>query len=112
MADKHRVQENFWETILNSVMEGIVAIDKHGIVRHINIYAASTLGISPTQARGRHFQEVFCPSLPRDRCWVDSALSSGQRIESHNFEMEQTDGSKRRLIGKLTPINSGNTSIG
>ncbi|NIR50266.1 PAS domain S-box protein [candidate division KSB1 bacterium] len=62
MDAEHQVQDTFWETVLNSVMDGIVAIDKKGIVRHINIYAASTLGISPTQARGRHFQDVFVPA--------------------------------------------------
>jgi len=101
-----------WQTVLDTVTEGIVVIDADGAVRHLNLYAASTLGISGSKARKRHFREVFCPSLPEEKCWVNYALQIRERIEQHRFEMEQSDGSRRKLVANFTPIKNSTDFLG
>jgi PAS domain S-box-containing protein len=92
-----------WETVLDTAMEGVLLVDKQGRIRHINTYAASSLGISPAEARGQHFRDVFCPSLPKSRCWINVALSSGEKLRDYHFEMEKQSES-RKLVANLTPL--------
>jgi two-component system phosphate regulon sensor histidine kinase PhoR len=52
-------QRNELETILSSMIEGVLAVDTQGHVVSVNKAAAHSLGIDPEQAQGRSVEEVI-----------------------------------------------------
>ncbi len=50
-------EKNEKETILETLGEGVIAVDKTGIVRYLNLTASKMLGISPKQLLGVSFLE-------------------------------------------------------
>jgi PAS domain S-box-containing protein len=101
-ADTNRV--DFRHGILDTVAEGLVVVGAEGFIRHINAYAASTLNISPTASTGKHFREVFCPSLPENKCWVNLALRKPEKLRNHRFFVQKSDGSEYAVLANFTPI--------
>ena len=95
-----------WRALLDTVQEGIVVVDAEGYIRHINRQAATELGLAPHRARGKHFRQVFCPSLPESQCWVSHALTAHRSVRNHHFVMEQR-GKRQPLVADLTILNHG-----
>lgn len=104
--EKEQNYQDFWHRVLDTVVEGMVLVDGKGFIREINLYAAKSLGIDAIKAKGQHFQSVFCPSLPREQCWVNHALMDGKKVRNHHFEMEKPGGIKQKLIANLTPMET------
>lgn len=49
-----------YETVFQSIRDGVLILDKHDIIRDINPAAAQGLGKEPSQVIGLHLREVFC----------------------------------------------------
>jgi PAS domain S-box-containing protein len=103
---------DLWHLVIDTAMDGLIAIDPQGTIRHINVFAAKNLRITPSQAVGKHFRQVFCPSLPINKCWVNLAIKEGENLRNHHFEMELGDGRKCRLVANLTLIKNKSTVLG
>ena len=101
---EHWWTSSVWRNILDSVPSGLVAVDTGGNIVHCNPYAEMALGLHSTMALGRHFRDVFCPSLPLPHCWVSHALKTGESRRSHRFFLEHSTGRRYALEGDLTPV--------
>ena len=99
-------KDDFWHSILDTVAEGIVVVGADGHIRHLNTYAAYALDISPTKSHGRHFREIFCPSLPESQCWVNRALSKSAKLRHHRFLVQKPDGQEVPVLANFTPITN------
>ncbi|RMF59117.1 MAG: PAS domain-containing protein, partial [Calditrichaeota bacterium] len=93
---------DFWCAVLDTAMDGLIAVDHRGRIRHVNPAAAELLDLNPAVAVGRHFRTVFCPSLPEEKCWVNVALADATSVRNYRFEMELAGGSRRELTANLT----------
>lgn len=50
--------------LIESSAEGIMAIDRSGLIREINARGAEIFGVSPAQVQGHHLVTVYGPSAP------------------------------------------------
>ena len=100
-----------WRCVLDAVPSGLVAVDHEGTVVYFNPYAEMAVGVPAEQAVGQHFRDVFCPSLPLDRCWVSNALVEGANLRDHRFLLEHPTGARYSLTGDLTPVRSRDGSV-
>lgn len=112
MEPKATNNSDLWHQIIDTAIEGLIAVDPDGCIRHINVSAAQSLGIAPASAVGKHFSTVFCPSLPLSECWVTLMLQRGESVRSHHFLMERQDGTTRRLIANLTIFKDKGANLG
>ncbi|RPJ04219.1 MAG: PAS domain-containing protein [Spirochaetaceae bacterium] len=59
-AEKRAVErEEDMRTLLNSIKEGIIEVDKSGIIREVNPVAADLMGFSVGEANGRQLKDVL-----------------------------------------------------
>ncbi len=99
------------QSLADIVFEGLVVVDGHGFILLLNPHAAEVLGIPAESARGRHFRDVFCPSLPPDQCWVDFALMRGKPVQRHRFQVELPGGMRRTALANFSPIADASGAI-
>lgn len=100
-----------WKAVLDAVPQGLVAVDSRGKIVYFNPYAEMALGIRAAEAVGRHFRDVFCPSLPLSQCWINLALEAEETVRQHRFEMERPDGRRYTLEADLTPARDRNGRV-
>jgi PAS domain S-box-containing protein len=93
-----------WKKVLDAIPQGLAAVDSAGNIVYFNPYAEMALGIRASDALGHHFRDIFCPSLPLSRCWVNLALEAEERVRHHRFEMERPNGQRHQLEADLTPV--------
>ncbi|MEG6511223.1 sigma 54-interacting transcriptional regulator [Desulforamulus ruminis] len=85
MPYEHR--EHQLETILNSVSEGILAVDSQGQITHINDVACQILDFSREKVLGKTVEELFSIEIP-----IQETLKTGR---SYRFtEIKMKKGSK------------------
>jgi len=104
VGEEDTLSEHLWQSVIDTVAEGLVIVNGEGHIRHINLFAAKTLGVSRDASVGKHFREIFCPSLPLKQCWVNLCLAKDQKLRNHRFRVERTDGRAYYAIANLTPI--------
>jgi len=100
-----KITSNNLKTIVNSIQEGIIAIDKQGDITDYNVAASDILKISRKEVLGRHVQEVF-PNLLGSKV-----------LKTHEQILERVvtyqSGKKRlQLISSAFPITVNNEFIG
>jgi PAS domain S-box-containing protein len=100
-----------WRKLLDTVHQGLVAVDNAGNIVYFNPYAAMALGIRAEDVIGHHFREVFCPSLPLNQCWVNLAIAAKETRRRHRFEMEKPNGQRHTLEADLTPVHDRNGEV-
>ncbi|KAA3609622.1 MAG: PAS domain S-box protein [Calditrichaeota bacterium] len=111
MVTGNILMDEIWQGVLDTVAEGIVVVDSEGCVNHINAFAANALNIEQVPNHGKHFSSVFCPGLPLDKCWVNSALTAGKPIQDQQFEIRKKDDKKCTGIANFTPIAEANGHV-
>ncbi len=110
MAGVKENNSDLWNYVLDTAVEGLVAVDGKGVIRHINLSAQRELQLK-TNAVGRHFQQVFCPSLPLDKCWVNEAISKRENLRKHRFNMQKKSGAEKELFANLTFLNGTKSPV-
>ncbi len=95
------------ETLLNSMTEGVVAVDANGRVRFLNQPAAEQLGLHRAFGHGADYREVV-RLAPLQQLLADTL----QRQQSSQTEIVHTDGERRRyLLARATPIRGANGAL-
>lgn len=100
-----KITSNNLKTIINSIQEGIIAIDALGLITDYNVAASDILKISRKEVIGRQVQDVF-PSLLGSKV-----------LKTHEQILERVvtyqSGKKRlQLISSAFPITVNNQFIG
>ncbi|GAB6154322.1 sigma 54-interacting transcriptional regulator [Desulfosporosinus burensis] len=105
MHGRLSLMANQFSAVINSIVEGLVAIDHAGFITHINKSAEKLLSISTQQACGQHINDIF-PEFS-----VPKVLNFGQ----HYAEQEIKYKNKEELclfISTITPIKMDQEIIG
>jgi PAS domain S-box-containing protein len=95
LAEKNRelaVTGEYLGSILNSMNDGVVAVDVRGVVTAFNRAAADTLGHDPAEVTGRAFNEVFGRAF---------AAPHGRRV----MELRARDGRPVTVSEKDSPMS-------
>ncbi|EGV30049.1 response regulator receiver modulated diguanylate cyclase/phosphodiesterase with PAS/PAC sensor(s) [Thiorhodococcus drewsii AZ1] len=106
------------ELILSSVGEGILGLDRDGIVNFINGAAASLLDYPKGELLGARLTGILCPDegcsdLPRtEDCLLLMAVRSGQTLSDHEERFCRRDGSCIPVECTLMPVIEGGQLLG
>jgi len=87
-------------TLMHGVSDGLVAIDRNGIVTDINTRGGEILGINPAQAKGRHVEAV-CGATP-----ILRVLESGREYHDEDLLIERA-GKRIRSSASVLRDESG-----
>ncbi|QQE79620.1 sigma 54-interacting transcriptional regulator [Alicyclobacillus sp. SO9] len=100
-------RENELRTILNSVNEGIIAIDQNGIVTHLNESACLILDYEPSDIVGRRAAEILGADTPLSKVFI-----TGQTFPFHEGLIHRNHRAIRFLASYVPIINDSNKVIG
>ena len=94
-------EKGFFETIFNTLQEGIVVVDSHGRILYLNHAVTTLLGIDPARAMGtpisQHLKELDWPTI----------LAEGRVV---NRDLEVFYPQQRYLNFYLVPLDDKDTS--
>lgn len=97
--------------ILNTLYEGITAIDTNGRITFCNIKAAELDNIDLHTAIGRHILEVY-PSLSEKTSTLLNVLNTGEEIHDNIQAFQNYKGEKITTINTTIPIKKNKKIIG
>ncbi|MCL4425109.1 MAG: sigma 54-interacting transcriptional regulator [Firmicutes bacterium] len=103
--------EPFLKAILESVEEGIHAVDLRGITVFYNQAAARLEGVEQDEILGQDLLQVF-PSLSRETSTLLRVLDTGQPIVDQQQTYTNFRGKQITTINTTLPIHSGGRLIG
>lgn len=86
---------------LESIREGVVAVDKHGVIRLLNNEAANILGVSREWASGRHINTI----LPQSK--LEAVIGKAESV----YDEEQRVGDSV-ILANSVPIMVDNKVVG
>lgn len=101
----HQTNE-YLQTIISSVHEGIIACNAEGIITSLNETASRKLGISSSLATGRPVREILPFSL------LTAALENGRDILEESVEYRRTDGTPLHLISSVNLVRQEDNILG
>lgn len=98
LIDINRKSIKVYETILNNVSEGILAINSDGTIMSLNKIGGHILHIEPKEVIGKHVSEIFGFKPP-----VLEVLKTGKGFENKEFIINTRRG-KVQLVKSAIPI--------
>ena len=95
-------------TTLDSITDGVIAVDAQTQVLHLNPVAESLTGWSVVEAQGRPVAEVFPLLDPSTRAVahlpIDRAVHEGSTVELAELALLGRGGSERTVSGRFSPM--------
>jgi len=89
------------KAILDSMHNGVIAVDSQGSVTHINIGASRILGLKVDNSVGQSFKELL-PNLDLNPALIHGEVKIGLKYRHHNITM----------VVNITPLNIGGNIVG
>lgn len=102
---KLEITSHKMQVIVESINQGILSVDRHGVITHCNSYAASITGIPTNFLLGRRITEIW-PASP-----VPGVLRSGTGY-AEKEELYGNPPHQMHLLVTATPIISGGETVG
>ena len=91
---KADLTDEWFETILSSLNEGVFCVDENWRISFFNEAAAEISGVSREEALGRPCHEVFRSNICKKACALRYTLETGKPIASMAIEITNKKGSK------------------
>ena len=89
------------KAILDSMHNGVIAVDSQGMVTHVNIGACRILGLQADTSYGQPFKE-FLPNLDLNPALIHGEVKIGLKYRHRNITM----------VVNITPLNIGGNIAG
>jgi len=105
MHGRLSLMANQFSAVINSIVEGLVAIDHAGFITHVNKSAEKLLSISTQQACGQHINDIF-PEFSAPK-----VLSFGQQYAEQEIKYKNKE-ELCLFISTITPIKTDQEIIG
>jgi len=100
-----REKENL-ETVLNSINDGVVAVDRKGVITFVNTQVEGILGRAPSDLIGHSLRRIHGPAAAQ----MPESLAD---IDGTTATMRAADGADRRVEFRVVPLrNSEEKEIG
>lgn len=105
---RHRRNEEELGAILNSISEGLIAIDMHGRIVRFNANAQALVGTGRALAK-EHSLAEYLPELASTGRppWV-SVLTDGKPLDNFRFTLPGPDGKQRSIEMACAPVRDTN----
>ncbi len=113
-----RDAEQFREAVLDSMAEGLYALDRDGRLTLMNSAASKMLGFSEDELRGRpmheaiHYQHADGSPFPADECEVRLVCSEGRPFRKSDDSYTRKDGTVFPVAYAATPLGKAPESRG
>lgn len=91
---KADLTDEWFETILSSLNEGVFCVDENWRISFFNEAAAEIAGVSREEALGRPCHKVFRSNICKKACALRYTLETGKPIASMAIEITNKKGSK------------------
>jgi PAS domain S-box-containing protein len=110
--------EEFRAVVMDNMAEGLYALDADGLVTYVNPAAASMLGWTEDELRGKpmhaavHFQRADGKKVPTDECSLLQVRTHGRTIRILDDAYTRKDGSIFPVAYSSAPLRSGPTIQG
>jgi PAS domain S-box-containing protein len=110
--------EEFRAVVMDNMAEGLYALDADGLVTYLNPAAASMLGWTEDELRGKpmhataHFQRSDGRMLPAEDCSLVQVRTQGRSIRILDDAYTRKDGSIFPVAYSSAPLRSGSTVQG
>lgn len=101
------VANNYKNTIIESISEGLVAVDFQGYITHINEVAAYTLGVRPQEVLNKKIYSI----LDEGNNVLIDLIKNNRFVTDHEINIMTKNGAANYLVTSR-PINKNNTSQG
>ncbi len=85
------MKENYSEEILDSLIEGIITIDKEFKITFINSAAERITGLKKNEIFGKLCKTIFCNDLCKTACPIRRILESGKSISNFKNKIKIND---------------------
>ena len=96
-------QKNQLQGILESMHEGLIAIDKEGMIKSCNYECEKLLGLKRSQVEGYPLSEIW------DLKEADRVVKSGAAVKDKEVIYKRHNGQEKRFLCTLIPINPRNS---
>ena len=96
-------RQNQFETILNSISDGVFTVDDKWLITYFNSAAAKIIGVSRSEAVGKRCCDVFRASICESGCVLRETLKTGKPVISKAVYIIDSEG-KRIPISISTAI--------
>jgi len=107
------------EQLLNSLGEGLFALDAAGRFTYLNPAALSMFGFhDQDEVRGReshglvHFSDTQHQEAPTNRCPILEVLASGERLKGWEDRFYRADGTSFPVVLDVSPVTEGGRVLG
>ena len=97
------VADNYKNTIIESISEGLIAFDSEGTVTHINEIVASAFGFRKADVLNREFDSV----IPRNNILLHNIIRDKERITDYEMNITTEQGMISGLITTRPIISRG-----
>ncbi len=110
--------EEFRAVVMENMVEGLYALDADGLVTYMNPAAASMLGWTEDELRGKpmhatvHFQRADGKKVPTEQCSLLQVRAQGRSIRIRDDAFTRKDGSIFPVAYSSAPLRSGPTVQG
>jgi PAS domain S-box-containing protein len=110
--------EEFRAVVMDNMAEGLYALDAEGLMTYLNPAAASMLGWTDDELRGKpmhatvHFQRADRTMIPAEECSLLQVRTQGQSIRILDDAFTRKDGSIFPVAYSAAPLRSGSTLQG
>ncbi len=99
------------QAILNSVSEGVMALDRDWKIFSWNLAAERITGFHKEEVLGKECTKIFRTSLCRENCPVDKALSCGHPYHDIAVAIRNKNNQIVHLLVNATPLYDADGSI-
>ena len=100
-ADKYRRD---LETIFNSVNEGIVTVDSHMRINHVNTAARSIFDLDAREVGERALEDIFPPDCEPAWRALEATVNSHKPVEDTELTLDRGDEQSRVVIVNASPL--------
>ncbi|MDQ1600793.1 MAG: hypothetical protein QOD68_2267 [Actinomycetota bacterium] len=110
--------EEFRAVVMDNMAEGLYALDADGLVTYLNPAAASMLGWTEDELRGKpmhatvHFQRADGRKVPTEDCSLLQVRNEGRSVRTLDDAFTRKDGSIFPVSCSSAPLRSGPTAQG
>ena len=99
---------DFFQTILDSVADGIFTIDKGRRITSFNRAAERITGFTHDEAIGKLCHEVFHASICQNACAVEEAIKTGKAVIDRPLNIITKGGKMVSISVSASPLSNGN----
>ena len=109
--DKTKMEKSFFEIILDSISEGVFAINKDWQITYFNRAAEKITGVTKEEALGRPCYEVFHANICQSDCALKKTIRTGKSIIDLPINIINRDGRKIPLSISTAVLRDENGKI-